>query len=404
MADPYTFTFDVEAYLKEQETAFIEALEQGVMKRPVKEAEPVVENATDSIKTRMANALKSVFPDSTALGAAPKGDTSAGRSKALSDWTVSTEPFMPRFLGDVPASKLLKAPPVTTTELSPTIDTMAMQDAQEQAAIRSTSGITESLGRPAPAGLGGAPVQPETPVIYEAGATVTNGKDSPVGSPTPAGLMSPPAQEGVSGVDTDTGAAVGSEDTSGGLLDFIGTGEGGYDSANRGTIGGNVIGSQRVASRGGKKVSELTVAEIKKYQSITDPNNKDRLFTVGKYQAIPDTFNQAVKGLGLSDDTVFTPEVQEQVGLYLVAEKRPTVGKFLRGEGDVTTNTAMLELAKEFASIPVPFAIAKGKYGKWPKTDLVAGDSFYKNPKASKGNRAGHTVAETRAVLEAAVK
>ena len=188
------------------------------------------------------------------------------------------------------------------------------------------------------------------------------------------------------------------------LLDFIGKGEGGYDSANRGTVSGNVVGSEMVASRGGKKVSELTVAEIKKYQSITDPNNKDRLFTVGKYQAIPDTFNQAVKGLGLSDDTVFTPEVQEKVGLYLVSEKRPKVGKFLRGEGGLSTDTAMLELAKEFASIPVPTAIAKGTYGKWPKTDLVAGDSFYKNPKASKGNKAQHTVEETRAILEKARK
>ena len=186
------------------------------------------------------------------------------------------------------------------------------------------------------------------------------------------------------------------------LLDFIGKGEGGYDSANRGTIGGNVVGSQRTATRGGKKVSELTVAEIKKYQSITDPNNKDRLFTVGKYQAIPDTFNQAVKGLGLSDDTVFTPEVQEQVGLYLVSEKRPKVGQFIRGEGNISSDTAMIELAREFASIPVPTAIAKGTYGKWPKTNLVAGDSFYKNPKASKGNKAQHTVEETRAVLEAA--
>lgn len=186
------------------------------------------------------------------------------------------------------------------------------------------------------------------------------------------------------------------------LLDFIGKGEGGYDSANRGTVSGNVVGSEMVASRGGKKVSELTVGEIKKYQSITDPNNKDRLFTVGKYQATPDTFNQAVKGLGLSDDTVFTPEVQEKVGLYLVSEKRPKVGKFLRGEGGISTDTAMLELAKEFASIPVPTAIAKGTYGKWPKTDLVAGDSFYKNPKASKGNKAQHTVEETRAILEKA--
>ena len=188
------------------------------------------------------------------------------------------------------------------------------------------------------------------------------------------------------------------------LLDFIGKGEGGYDSANRGTIKGNVIGSQRVASRGGKKVSELTVDEIQKYQEIKDPNNKDRLFTVGKYQAIPSTFNRAVKGLGLSGDTVFSPEVQDKVGMYLISEKRPKVGMFLRGEGEVSTDTAVLELAKEFASIPVPFAIPKGKYGKWPKTDLTAGDSFYKDPKASSGNKAQHSLKETRAALERARK
>jgi len=201
MADPYNFTFDVQAYLKEQETAVVEAPEQGVMKRPVKDAEPVVENPTDSIKTRMANALKSVFPDSAALGAAPKGDTSAGRSKALNDWTVSTEPFMPRFLGDVPASMLLETPPVTTTVVGPDMDTLSMQDAQEQAAIRSASGITESLGRPA---------MPEGEAY--SGVTLPSTDTVPDMYPT-QGLMSPPAQDGVSGVDTTTAEAMATPET-----------------------------------------------------------------------------------------------------------------------------------------------------------------------------------------------
>ena len=191
------------------------------------------------------------------------------------------------------------------------------------------------------------------------------------------------------------------------LLDFIASGEGGYDSANRGTIKegttDKIVGSQIVASRGGKKISELTVDEILKYQAITDPNNKDRLFAVGKYQTDNRTFPMAVEALGLSGDTVFSPEVQERVGLYLVSEKpgRKRLSNYLKNIGDVSTNRAMLDLAMEFASIPVPYAIKKGTYadGKWPKVDLKAGDSFYASG-GKGGNKAQHTVAETIKVLE----
>lgn len=190
--------------------------------------------------------------------------------------------------------------------------------------------------------------------------------------------------------------------TSSNLLDFIGKGEGGYDSANRGTISGDIVGSQMVAERNGKRVSSMTIGEIRELQKITDPNNPNRLFAVGKYQTIPDTLATAVEGLGLSDDTVFTPEVQEQIGLYLVSEKRPQVGRFIRGEEGVSEDDAMLALAREFASIPVPRAVKKGEFGSWPKRDLNAGDSFYADPDASKGNKPQHTVEETRAILQQA--
>jgi peptidoglycan hydrolase-like protein with peptidoglycan-binding domain len=188
------------------------------------------------------------------------------------------------------------------------------------------------------------------------------------------------------------------------LLDFIGSGEGGYDSANRGTIGGNVVGSQMTASRNGKDISSMTIGEIQRLQSISDPNNPQRLFAVGKYQTIPVTLANAVEGLGLSEDTVFSPEVQEQIGWFLVTEKRPRVGQYIRGEGSVTEDDAMMSLAREFASVPVPRAVRKGEFGSWPKTDLQAGDSFYSDPEAGRGNRAAHSVDETRAVLRAARK
>ena len=183
------------------------------------------------------------------------------------------------------------------------------------------------------------------------------------------------------------------------LLDFIGTGEGDYDSANRGTIGGNIVGSEMTASRRGKSISEMTISEIAELQKISDPNNDERLFAVGKFQAIPETLAMAVKGLGLSPDTVFSPEVQDKVGMYLVTEKRPKVGRYLRGEEGVTEDDALLSLAQEFASIPVPRAVKQGEFGSWPKMDLVPGDSFYANPAATTGNAARHTIDETRGVL-----
>jgi hypothetical protein len=205
------------------------------------------------------------------------------------------------------------------------------------------------------------------------------------------GIMSKPDDDSADGVQPTRGKE---------LLDFIGEGEGTYDSANRGTINGKIQGAEISAKRDGKLVSEMTVSEIRKYQAITDPKDKNRLFTVGKYQTTPDTFEEAVKALGISEDTVFSSDVQDKVGVYLVSKKRPRLGKYLKGDDNISTDRAMLDLAMEFASVPVPYSIKKGTYGSWPKVDLVAGDTFYKD-KAKGGNKALHTVDETRDMLKA---
>ena len=213
-------------------------------------------------------------------------------------------------------------------------------------------------------------------------------------------FVEPDQEATVSESSTDTAVEV-QPSSKKGLLEFIGEGEGTYNSINRGTINGNIIGAEREGSRGGKKISELTISEIRNYQAIKDPNNPERLFTVGKYQTRPSTFEQAVKGLELSDDTVFSPEVQDSIGIYLIGQKREDLGKFLEGDESVSVDRAMFMLALEFASMPVPFDIKKGTYaeGTLPKVDLVAGDSFYKDPKAEQGNRALKTVEQTKEIL-----
>ena len=187
------------------------------------------------------------------------------------------------------------------------------------------------------------------------------------------------------------------------LLDFIGKGEGGYNSAHSGTIGGKIQNSTKNTKRNNKKLTELTIGEIKEYMDIESPSNKDRLFAVGKYQFIPDTFDLVVEKMDLSDDQVFTPELQEKMGTFLLTDK---VGRKLQTwlyQNDKTIkkssiDEAMLALAKEFASIPVPYAIKKGTYGNWPKVDLKAGDSYYSEG-ISGGNKAQHTVSETKTIL-----
>jgi len=190
------------------------------------------------------------------------------------------------------------------------------------------------------------------------------------------------------------------------LLNFIGKGEGGYESAHSGTIGGKIQNSTSETTRDGKKLTELTVGEIKEYMDLSI-EDKDRLFAVGKFQFIPDTFNLVVEKMNLSDDKVFTSDLQEEMGTYLLTDK---VGRKLQTwlyQDDNTikksnVNDAMLALAKEFASVPVPFDISKNPNptanNPWPKVDLKAGDSYYKE-NISGGNSAQHTVEETKDML-----
>ena len=166
----------------------------------------------------------------------------------------------------------------------------------------------------------------------------------------------------------------------GNLKDFIASGEGNYESSNRGTIGNSIIGSTHSTLRGDKKLSEMTIGEIMEYQSIRDPRNKNRLFAVGKYQIIPSTMREVVSGLGVKQDEIFTPELQEKMGDYLIMNKRPAVGRYIRGESD-NLFAAQLSLAQEFASIPNP----------------RTGRSFY-----GSGNRSAHSVNEVKEALQQA--
>jgi len=170
----------------------------------------------------------------------------------------------------------------------------------------------------------------------------------------------------------------------GSLLDFIGSGEGGYNSMNQGTIGDRIVGSTHNAMKKiGKNLTDMTIGEIMDRQKYlmnkANPQISDYgIFAAGKYQIIPPVMPEAVKYAGLSRNDMFSPANQDKLGTALIMQKRPKVGAFLRGESN-DLKGAMKELSLEFASIPDP----------------DTGMSAY-----GSGNRTAHTVAQVEQILK----
>jgi hypothetical protein len=141
-----------------------------------------------------------------------------------------------------------------------------------------------------------------------------------------------------------------------GVVGMLSGGEGGkgaaaYTAFNQGKAGDSV----------GKSLDpNITMGELMKLQQLPQ-GHPNRVFAAGAMQAIPTTlFGDNVDGkggayaaLGLTPDTKFTPEVQHKVYGYLLKEKRPEVGAYIRGESNDQIK-AIDGLAWEFASVADP--------------------------------------------------
>lgn len=220
------------------------------------------------------------------------------------------------------------------------------------------------------------------------------------------------------------------------LLAYISSGEGSYDASNNGTSdtesgysGGivnsfgqksyvaymNVTATQMSPDQ--KLLSTLTIGEIVDFQGYNAdkslrlknatfasrfPNTSTRtLFAVGAYQIIPATMKNALKQTGYGRDVVFTPEVQQNLAMSLIyGTKRAILRKYLKGDTNITNHQAMDSFAGEWSSIPSATKWANGWTSKVKPYVGVwhppGGDySHYDYP-----NRAGHTYADTKALLE----
>jgi len=168
------------------------------------------------------------------------------------------------------------------------------------------------------------------------------------------------------------------------LFGAISSGEGGLDSVNRGKAGDTPGGVQSIL---GKRSAELTVDEV------LAAMEEGKIFALGKYQvtatAMPGfvRYLQDEEGIDTSK-AKFDASIQNKYPQYTVKRKRPKVGQYLRGEGGVSENEALLELAAEYASVGVPYDMKAGSYAPGiPAVDIKKGESLYKSYKDA-GNAA----------------
>tara|TARA_R110002020_G_scaffold25353_2_gene82665 strand:- start:1263 stop:3467 length:2205 start_codon:yes stop_codon:yes gene_type:complete len=176
----------------------------------------------------------------------------------------------------------------------------------------------------------------------------------------------------VVGKDSKSNQQISAEKANAKLLSFIASGEGGYNSSNKGTSGNRIVGSTNNTKIDGKTLPQMTVGEVMNHQA------SGSVFAVGRYQIIPTTMKLATSAAKVSPDDMFNEKTQDKLGLALIYNgQRPTLSGYLRGDND-NVQGAMLDLAMEWASAPNP----------------STGRSYYGG-----ANKSSHTVDEVRNTL-----
>lgn len=131
------------------------------------------------------------------------------------------------------------------------------------------------------------------------------------------------------------------------LLNEIASGEGSYDSVNRGHAGDTQIGSAAYKRVFGERpLSQHTIGELMELQ------RKGLILAIGKYQFIGGTFESAVKALGMDVNQVFDAATQDYMAAnYLIFMKRENLADYIKGD-DSKEYLAQEDLCREFASVP----------------------------------------------------
>lgn len=148
------------------------------------------------------------------------------------------------------------------------------------------------------------------------------------------------------------------------LLDLIGAKEAprGYDQM--------YWRAERALGR--HKLTAMTLDQVKALQQKMVTYGST---ACGKYQFIRATFDATRNALGLPGDTVWTPEVQDNMAVYLLNKRGLT--RFIAGQ--ISREDFANNLAKEWASLPVVTHIQGATLKLTPGQSYYSGDGLNKS-------------------------
>jgi hypothetical protein len=155
----------------------------------------------------------------------------------------------------------------------------------------------------------------------------------------------------------------------GGLLALIHSGEGGWNSVNRGVAGDTPGGIGQLTSR--------SIGSLEQMQA------RRQVFAVGAYQFTPGVLARARRESGLSPNAPFTPENQNRLAMALITgTKRKSLAAYVTGKSN-NLDAAHWDIASEWAALQAP-----------------NGRGVYDGDKG--GNRASVSASKVRALLQQA--
>ena len=125
---------------------------------------------------------------------------------------------------------------------------------------------------------------------------------------------------------------------SNGLLALIRSGEGSWNSVNRG----------RAGDSSPINLVSMTIGSVEQMQQ------RNKVFAVGAYQFTPDVLSLARREAGLSPSDLMSPENQNKMAMALVVgSKRPDLAAYVTGKSN-NLNAAHYDIAREWAALQAP--------------------------------------------------
>jgi hypothetical protein len=128
--------------------------------------------------------------------------------------------------------------------------------------------------------------------------------------------------------------------------------------------------------------SKMTIAEYLEHGRLKS-GDPDKIFAMGKYQIIPDTMAGLVKKLKLDPEKTFLDQATQDLLFNegIIKQSRRNVAAYLSGQSN-DRDAAILDMAKEFASVGVPYPAGKAQERGQSYYAGVGGNKAHNPPEA----------------------